>query len=276
MTCQDHEPRIFTPLATAARTRSTSKETQRNARQPPHAQASSTEDHAAQNPRSRDRAAGQKDQPEPPGEKRKMRKTGGSPMPPAVKNSRTVTPFRPVPPTEKQVNTLASTPRATHIRTVPKRPSTNRTVFSCSMMSQPVTPRGNAGRKKANFSNPGRFRTKAAAALQTNEREPLILTPPGTAATPAIQTVVSRTSRPDMSPVLVLRPGWRRKPGHNRDQTDGEERARHPTEETDQTTTNARASSNGGRATLYPRNTTMSSGGDEHDSGHPSGRGARL
>ena len=37
-------------------------------------------------------------------------------------------PFRPVPPTEKQVNTLASTPPATHIRTVPKPPSTNRTV----------------------------------------------------------------------------------------------------------------------------------------------------
>ena len=131
-----------------AKRRSTCKVTQRNAQQPPHSRASSTKDHAAPNPRSRDRAAGQKDQPEPPCEKRKMRKTGGSPMPPAVKNSRTVTPFMPVPPTEKQVNTLASTPRATHIRTVPKRPSTNRTVLPCSMMSQPVTPRGNAGRKR--------------------------------------------------------------------------------------------------------------------------------
>ena len=41
--------------------------TQRNAEQPPHARASSTKDHAAPNPRSRDRAAGQKDKPEPPG-----------------------------------------------------------------------------------------------------------------------------------------------------------------------------------------------------------------
>ena len=111
-----------------ATTRSTSKETQRNAEQRTHALASSTKDHAAPNPRSRDRAAGQKDQPEPPGERQKMRTTRGSQMPPAVKNSRTVTPFRPVPPTEKQVNTLASTPPATHIRTVPKGPSTKRTV----------------------------------------------------------------------------------------------------------------------------------------------------
>ena len=168
-----------------ARTRSTNKETQRNAQQPPHATASSTNDHAAQNPRSRDRAAGQKDQAEPTGEKQKMRTTRGSPMPPAVKNSRTVTPLVPVPPTEKQVNTMASTPPATHIWTVPKRPSTNRTVRPCSMMSQPVTPKGNAGRKKANFSKLGRFWTKAAAALQTNEREPRICTPPGTAATQA-------------------------------------------------------------------------------------------
>ena len=53
-----------------------------------------TEDHAAQKPRSRDRAAGQKDQPDL-SEKQKMRTTRGSSMQPALKNSRTVTPFRP-------------------------------------------------------------------------------------------------------------------------------------------------------------------------------------
>ena len=187
MRCQLCKPHTFTPPGTAARTRSTSKETQRNAQQPPHARASSTEDHAAQNPRSRDRAAGQKDQPEPPGEEAEDEKnrrvanaTGGEEQPNCDTIQACAT-------TEKQVNTLASTLRATHIRTVPKRPSTNRTVLSCSMMSQPVTPRGNAGRKKANFSNPERFRTKAA--LQTNEREPGIFTPPGTAATQAPRPV---------------------------------------------------------------------------------------
>ena len=77
MRCQLWKPRIFTPPGTAAeprtrteqereaRTRSTSKETQRNAQQPQHARASHTEDHAAQNPRIRDRAAGKKDMPEP-------------------------------------------------------------------------------------------------------------------------------------------------------------------------------------------------------------------
>ena len=45
-----------------------------------------------------------------------------------VENSRTMTPFRPVPPTQKQVNTLASPPPATHIRTVPKPSFTKRTM----------------------------------------------------------------------------------------------------------------------------------------------------
>ena len=62
-----------------AKRRSTCKVTQRNAQQPPHARASSTKDHAAPNPRSRDRAAGQKDKPEPPGEKQKMSTNRGSP-----------------------------------------------------------------------------------------------------------------------------------------------------------------------------------------------------
>ena len=49
-----------------------------------------------------------------------MSTTRRSPMTRAVKNSRTVTPFRPVPLTEKQVTTLASTPPATNIQTVPQ------------------------------------------------------------------------------------------------------------------------------------------------------------
>ena len=130
-----------------------SKETQRTLNDNKHVRASSTEDHAAPNPRSRDRAAGQKDQPEPPGEKQKMRPTRGSSMQPALKNSRPMTPYRPVPPTEKQVYTLASTPPSTYIRTVPKPSWTTRR------------------KTKSNFSTSSGVRKKAAAALQTNERE---------------------------------------------------------------------------------------------------------
>ena len=84
-------------------------------------------------------------------------------MQPALTNRRTITPFMPVPPTEKQVYTLASTPPATHIRTVPKPSLTKR------------------GKTKSNFSTSAGFRAKAAAALQTTQREPRICTPPGTA-----------------------------------------------------------------------------------------------
>ena len=66
------EPSTRTKNNKEARSRSTSKETQRNAQRQQHARASSPQNHAAPNPRSRDRAAGQKDQPEPPGEKQKM------------------------------------------------------------------------------------------------------------------------------------------------------------------------------------------------------------
>ena len=85
------EPSTRTKNNKEARSRSTSKDTQRNAQRQQHARASSTENHAAPNPRSRDRAAGQKDQPEPPGEKQKMRTTRGSSMQLASKKSRTVT-----------------------------------------------------------------------------------------------------------------------------------------------------------------------------------------
>ena len=91
---------------TEARTRA--RETQRTLNDNKHVRASSTEDHATPNPTSRDRAAGQKDQPEAHGEKQKMRTTRGSTMQPGLTNRRTVTPFMLVAPTEKQVYTLAS------------------------------------------------------------------------------------------------------------------------------------------------------------------------
>ena len=92
-----------------------------------------------------------------------MRTTRRTSMQPALKNSRTMTAFKPVPPTEKQVYTLASSPPATHIWTVPKPSLTTR----C--------------RKKSKLSTSTGFREKAAAALQSNEREPRICIPSGTA-----------------------------------------------------------------------------------------------
>ena len=140
------------------RSEDTAKGNAEKAQRQQHVRAS-REDHATSKPRSRDRAAGQKDQPEPPGEKQTMRTTRGSTMQPELTNRPTMTPFMPMPPTKKQVNTLASTPPATHIRTVPKPSLTNR------------------GRTKATFSTSGGFRTKAASALQTTQREPRICTP---------------------------------------------------------------------------------------------------
>ena len=154
---------------TEARTRSGARKTQTH-NDNKHARASSTEDHAAPNPRSRDRAAGQKDQPKTPGAKQKMSTTRGSAMQPTLKNSRDYdTVHACATHGEANVHTLATPPPATHIRTVPKPSLTTR------------------GRTKSNFSTSAGFRAKAAAALQTNEREPRICTPPGTAASPANQ-----------------------------------------------------------------------------------------
>ena len=79
-------------------------------------------------PTEQSQSSGEKGQPRATQREAEDEHTRRSPMTPAVTNSRTVTPFRPVPPTEKQVTTLAATPPATHIRTVPKPPSTKRTM----------------------------------------------------------------------------------------------------------------------------------------------------
>ena len=66
----------------------------------------------------------------------------------------------------------------------------------------------NPSRRKGEFSNPRYLRTKAAAALQTNARQPRICTPPGTAAT------TNHGARKPESPVFLPRPGRRQQPSH--------------------------------------------------------------
>ena len=136
---------------TEERSQGTGKGPQRTLNDNKHVRASGTEDRAAPNPPSRDRAARQKDQPETPGEEQKMRTTRGSTVQPGLRNRRTMTPFMPVPPSEEPVYTMASIPQATHIRTVPKPSLRTR------------------GRKKANMSTSTVFREKAAAASSSKD-----------------------------------------------------------------------------------------------------------
>ena len=173
--------RVYTPPRMAAEPRTTTGITERHghrrpqrstrgkrSEQPPNARASSTKDHAVQNPRSRDEQR-RKRTCQSHSARKEDEHNRETPLPPTIKNSPTVTPSESVPSTERAVEHIGSdTSDAAHCAKAIIRTAHGGTVLDgdpdCGterVRSDEIGILQNAG-------------TKAAAALQTDVRAPYL------------------------------------------------------------------------------------------------------
>ena len=166
--------------------RSTCKVTQRNAQQQPHARASSTKDHAAPNPRSRGQSSGAegnasatRQETEVEHKARVANATRGEEQPDCDTHQDCTT--------EGEASEHIGIHTSSNAHPDSPEATVHKPHDVTVLQDEPACDTQMERRQEeGKLQQLGTFRAKAAAGLQTSDREPRIFTPPGTAATTSV------------------------------------------------------------------------------------------